>query len=360
MLYAIAFGAAGIVVQFFILLVRAYANSRHIVDDPTQDAARRMHTRPIPLLGGLAVFASIFTVAFYFGFIRTDLVTTYLNAGQLVWFFIGGFILMLGGYLDDRYGLPAPAKLALPVLASLAVVFGGIGVNFITNPFGGVWRIDQIKLPVTLAEASYFVNLGSALFTVIWLSVLMYTTKVLDGLDGLVSGIGFIGAATIFTLCLLPPVLQPDTALFAAIIAGAFFGFLPHNWHPAKQFLGESGSLLAGYTIGVLSIIAGGKMATAALVMGLPLLDAFVVVVRRVLERKSIFSADRSHLHFVLVDLGLGVRGSVAVFFACSAAFGAAALFLQSTYKLYALAFLGVLAGTIIFGLPFAKRVIGK
>ena len=200
------------------------------------------------------------------------------------------------------------------------------------------------------------VTLWAELFTVVWLLGMMYTTKLLDGLDGLVSGLGTIGALMVFLLSSATRWYQPDTALLAAVVAGACFGFTLWNWHPAKIFLGEGGSLLIGLFLGVLAIISGGKIATALLIMGIPILDVVWVISRRVLvEHTNPFrTADRKHFHFRLMDAGLSQRQVVLVFYLCALLFGSLTLVLQSRQKVVALA--GLLVVMIGLGLVVVWR----
>ena len=225
------------------------------------------------------------------------------------------------------------------------IIGSGIGVEVVTNPLGGFIHLDKINLKIfTYNDLPYQITLWADIFAFAWLMGMMYTTKFLDGLDGLVSGVTTIGALIIFFLSLHKEVAQPETALLAMILAGAFAGFLIFNWHPARIFLGEGGSLFAGLMLGVLAIIAGGKIATALLIMGVPILDVIWVIVRRVFfEHKSPYSADKKHLHFRLLDVGLSHRGAVLTLYFITAAFGIASLFLQTRQKLWALMILSVL-----------------
>ncbi|MEK7164383.1 MAG: MraY family glycosyltransferase, partial [Patescibacteria group bacterium] len=192
-------------------------------------------------------------------------------------------------------------------------------------------------------------------FTVLWLLGTMYTTKLLDGLDGLVSGITVISAFIIFALSLTHKTYQPDVALLAIVLAGSLAGFLIWNFHPAKIFLGEGGSVWVGFMLGVLAIISGGKVATALLVMGVPILDVAWVIIRRVLwEKKSLGESDSKHLHFRLLTAGLSQRKSVLVLWGFSALFGVTSLFLQTRGKVYSLLIL--LFATIILALWVTKR----
>jgi UDP-GlcNAc:undecaprenyl-phosphate GlcNAc-1-phosphate transferase len=190
----------------------------------------------------------------------------------------------------------------------------------------------------------YRLTLLADLFTVAWLMGMTYTTKFLDGIDGLVSGITVIGALVIGAVSVMQEVAQPDTALLALMVAGAFAGFLLFNAFPARVFLGEGGSTMAGFLLGTLAIISGGKIATTLLILGLPILDAAVVLIRRVLSGKSPTTADRSHLHFKLLDIGLTQRQTVLFFWLIAALFGVSTLVLRGPEKLAAL---GVLVAVL-------------
>jgi predicted adenine nucleotide alpha hydrolase (AANH) superfamily ATPase len=205
------------------------------------------------------------------------------------------------------------------------VVIGGVEIEKITNPLGGFFYLQDLVLvgPVLIAA---------------WLLGMMYTTKLLDGVDGLVSGVGAIGGLVIFLFTLTTKYYQPDIALGALILAGSAFGFLIFNFHPAKIFLGEGGSLFVGFVLGVFAIISGGKIAIALLIMGIPILDVVWTITRRVLQGKNPFKfSDNKHLHHRLLSLGFGQRKTVLVFYSLSLAFGLSGLFLQSRGKVLAL-----------------------
>jgi UDP-GlcNAc:undecaprenyl-phosphate GlcNAc-1-phosphate transferase len=171
----------------------------------------------------------------------------------------------------------------------------------------------------------------------LWMMGMIFTTKFLDGLDGLCAGISLIGGLTLFTLSLLPKVNQPMTAILAIIFVGSLLGFLFYGFYPASIFLGESGSTFCGFILGVLAIILGGKIATALLVMGIPILDVAWAIVRRLWYKQSPFKADKSHLHHRLLDIGLSQKQTVLLLYGISAIFGFTAVFLQSFGKLIAL-----------------------
>jgi UDP-N-acetylmuramyl pentapeptide phosphotransferase/UDP-N-acetylglucosamine-1-phosphate transferase len=169
--------------------------------------------------------------------------------------------------------------------------------------------------------------------------IVMYTTKFLDGLDGLATSVSTVGAVMIMLLSLTAAYYQPDVALLAAVTIGAYVGFLFWNMHPASIFLGEGGSVFVGYMLGILAVISGGKLATALLVLGIPLMDVIWVIARRWKKNgfKNIVKGDRKHLHHRLLTLGWGQTTIVVLYVAIASAFGISALFLQSKEKLVAL-----------------------
>lgn len=354
MIYALS-ALVSILFSFFLswFLIKK-AQKFHLLDNPTIDAARRQHKNPTPLVGGLAIVATIVVVILYFIW-QGDLLGEFLGGKQIIGLVVGLCILMLGGLYDDKYGLPVALKILLPISAASVAVASGIGVNFITNPLGGVVRLDQVKIMLFVWQGvPYYLNLYADLFTVIWLTMLIYATELLDGLDGLVTGVTFIGAMTLFFLSLSAPVLQFDTALLLVIVAGAFLGFLPFNWNPARAFLGNVGSASAGYILGIIAIIAGGKIATTALVFGLPIIDAFWVVFYRVFWlHRSPLVADRNHLHFRLLDAGFSVKQVVLMFYSATLALGLAAVTMQTTGKIVTLGLLIVISLAVIYFVHF-------
>jgi UDP-GlcNAc:undecaprenyl-phosphate GlcNAc-1-phosphate transferase len=339
MLYFIYFFLALVLALVVTPLVRHLAVRLKCVDLPRPP--RNLHSRPIPKLGGLAVFiAFILALCAYLTFGDPD-----FNIIPLKFFAaigIGAAILMVGGYLDDRYDLPAKYLWIFPAIAALVVVYAGIGVGitFISNPFGG---------PISLKFAVLGIP-ASAIFVWFWMVGMMFTTKFLDGIDGLTGGISCIAGFALFLLSLGPTVNQPMTATLAIIFCGALIGYLVYSFHPATIFFGEGGSTLTGFILGALSIILGGKIATALLVMGIPILDVAWVITQRVISRRSPFIGDRLHLHFRLLDLGFSQRQTVLILYAISALFGLTAVYLQSFGKLVAL----LILFTVMIGLGVA------
>jgi len=336
------------------LFIRRVAFRTHIVDDPTSAPERKQQREPIPLLGGWAIYVSVLCGILVSLLVSHLLIDSFLSVRQLVGIVLGGLVLVVGGSIDDRRSLKAIQQILFPVGAILVVIFFGVGVPYITSPFGGVLILDSVKIPVIhVGSTVYHVTLWSDLFTFVWLLVLMYATKLLDGVDGLVTGVGVIGSILLFILSLTSLVNQPGTALLAAIIAGAFFGFWLFNKHPAKIYLGEGGSVLIGFFLGLLAIISGAKIATALLILALPILDVIWVIITRLRNHQKIWQADRSHLHFRLQDRGLHPQAVLAIFYILSFLFGFSALFTQAWVK-FVLLLIALLFS--IFLLLFALR----
>lgn len=335
----IVVGATAVLSFWYTGKIRHVATKIGAVDKPGGD--RKIHKKTTPLLGGVAVAA-----AFILGVLLlwSELTTGYLLPKHLIGVIAGVVVLAIGGALDDKYNLPPQKQIIAPVLAALIVVGAGVGIDYITNPFGGVWRLDGWQWELfRIGDTPYHFTLLADLFAVLWVLGMMYTTKFLDGLDGLVSGVSMIGMVVLFILSISEPVLQPETAWLALIGAASFAGFLVWNWNPAKIFLGESGSLIAGFLLGSIAIISGAKIATALLIMGIPVLDVVWVILRRfIIERRSPFQADRKHLHLRLIDAGLTQKQAVLFFYVFTLGFGLAALYLHSFTKLIALVALGI------------------
>lgn len=329
MVFIIAFTLSLILSAFATKEVMKAAFRFDVLDKPDKEnAERKIHKKAIPLLGGLAIFVSFFFVLAIFS---EKFLAGALNLNHLSGFAIGALILVVGGTLDDKFNLKPSRQIIFPILAIVSVIAGGVEISQLSNPFG-----ETINLSVW-----FFI---SPLLISAWLMGMMYTTKLLDGVDGLVSGISLIASLIIFLFTVSAKYYQPDIALASAILAGTILGFLIFNWHPAKIFLGEGGSLLLGYILGVLAIISGGKIAIALLIMGIPILDVFWTIIRRLLKGKNPFKfSDRQHLHHRLLDLGLNQRQTVLVFCGISFIFGFSALFLQSKGKFFALLLLAFL-----------------
>ena len=212
-------------------------------------------------------------------------------------------------------------------LAGVAVL-GGITIDFIDNPFG--------PSPIDLSgEVAVVVS-------IIWIVGMINSINFIDGLDGLSTGVSLIAALTLGVLSLARPG-QEFVGLLCAVLAGALAGFLPWNFHPARIFIGTTGVYAVGYALAVLSILGVAKVAVAMLVLGVPIIDTFWIIIRRLAARQSPFTPDRGHFHHRLLDLGLTHRTAVLAIYAICAVLAVLSLVLSGAGSLYA--FAGVVVG---------------
>jgi UDP-GlcNAc:undecaprenyl-phosphate GlcNAc-1-phosphate transferase len=278
---------------------------------------------------------------------------------------LAGLVIIVGGILDDKINLKPRYQIIFPLLAVLIIISSGIGITHVRNPFGGIISFVNWQFILFWYHGiPYQITLLADLFTFLWLLGMMYTTKLLDGLDGLVSGVTVIGSLVIAIVSLSKTVAQPNTAMVALILAGAFSGFLLFNFNPAKIFLGEGGSLFAGLMLGTLAIMSGSKVATTLLILGVPILDVAWVILRRIIRKVPISFADRKHLHFRLLDIGFTQKQAVLFLYALTALFGGASLFLQSFGKLIELIvlaiFMLILAGILVILYKYKSHKINN
>jgi UDP-GlcNAc:undecaprenyl-phosphate GlcNAc-1-phosphate transferase len=315
---------AGAFVLLLTPVIRRAAFLVGAVDEPR--GPRKIHREPKALLGGVGVGLAVVVgllVAVAFGWLPGE----HVSVKNAVGLAIAVAIITVGGALDDRFNLRPHQQVIFPLLASAVVVASGIGIDYVTNPFGGQLRLDGWEVTALWWRGlPYRVTLPSDLLTVAWLMTLSYATKVADGLDGLVSGLAVLGSLVVGVTALIAVTVQPDTAMVSLVVGAAFLGFLVYNYHPASIFLGESGSVLAGFLLGALAIVSGGKVAVALLVLSLPLADLLVTVTRRSLAGRSPFAADRLHLHHRLLDAGLTQREVAWLIWLVAAATGVVAL----------------------------------
>lgn len=326
-IYTTAFLAALFISFLATGFIKNLATRLKIIAIPRK---RDIHQKPTPRLGGLAIsitFIVILVVAYllYPSALNFTNETRFGLDRHLLGIVIGSIIITLVGVWDDIFDLKPVKQLFWQFVAAIAVVAAGMGINFIRSPWGPL-PLDQWTFNLfSLGQYTYTITFWSDLFTIVWLILIINVTNWLDGLDGLAAGVSGIAALTLFILSLLVG-NNIATATLAIILAGSIFGFLPWNWNPAKIFMGSAGSYLLGYILGVIAIISGGKMATAIIVLGLPVFDAFWVASRRIISGKSPFLADRRHLHHRLIGAGLSVKKSVAILYAVAIVFGILAL----------------------------------
>ncbi len=319
-------------------LVRRLALRYRIVDRP---GARRVHVTTIPRSGGLAVAAAFLGVAGGFLIVNEGFgliaVPPSLRPLDLLALLLGGALAAALGAIDDLLDLRARWQILGQVGLATGAVALGIGVEFVNNPFG--------------AGVIAFPALAAAAFTIFWIVGMINSINWIDGLDGLSSGVAIIAAVTLGLISLSTRVNQPLIAVLCFVLAGALLGFLRWNFHPASIFVGTSGVQFVGYTLAVLAILGTAKVAVALLVLGVPIIDTFWIIVRRLSQRRSPFSPDRQHIHHRLLDLGLSHRQTVLVIYGLCTGLAILALILTGASQLYA--FLGVfIASGLVLFLP--------
>jgi len=278
---------------------------------------RNVHARSIPRLGGLALTAG-FCVAVLAalgagGWMGIDLLP---KLTELIGVVLGGIALCVIGAIDDVRGLRAVHKLAAQVLVATIAYACGFRIEAIALPFTGPLSMGVFALPVT----------------VVWIVGITNAVNLIDGLDGLAAGVGFFAALTSFVVAFISG--NQFVALLMAALMGVLAGFLFFNFNPARIFMGDSGSYFLGYVLATMSLTGAlqQKASTAVsllvpmIALGLPIFDTLLTMLRRILERRSVFSADRGHIHHRLLDLGLTHRRAVILLYGVCVVFTASAI----------------------------------
>lgn len=296
-------------------LVIKLAKRLKIMDDPKKNKHPKViHTKPIPRGGGIPIFIAILITSLLFIPIDKHLISILIGAG----------IIFVMGFLDDRYNLNPYLRLFVGFVAAFVPISQGIGISFLTNPFGGIIDLSN---PII-----------SDLFALIWIVFMMNMVNMgAKGIDGQLSGVTVISALTITALSFYysTDITQWPVILISSVTAGAFLGFFIWHKYPQKIMPGYGGSTLAGYMLAIASILSTTKVGTLIVVLGIPLIDTGYVVIRRVLSGKSPVWGDRGHLHHKLLDSGLSKKQVSEVYWSLTAILGILALNLNSTYKLY-------------------------
>ena len=331
-----AFVVAALLALVLTPLVLRVAIRLDNVDHP---GARRVNAAPVPRGGGVAVAVAFLLVAVAGILINAQTravpLPWSLKPEELVGLLAGGVVATLLGILDDTFQLRARWQLLGQLgLAALAVI-AGITVTFLNNPLGP----GNINLSEPFAIG----------FTVLWIVGMINSINFIDGLDGLSTGIALIAAVTLGLISLTTAISQPFVGILCFALAGSLLGFLRWNFHPATIFIGTSGVMFVGYTLAVLSILGTAKVAVALLVLGVPILDTFWIIVRRLGAGRSPFTPDRGHIHHRLLDLGLSHSQTVLVIYVLCIALAALSFVLSGTGPVYAFLGLAVAFGLALF-----------
>ena len=337
--FIISFGLALVLTPLISRLGRRLG----MVDRP---GGRRMHAGDVPRVGGMALFAA-FVVAVGVAAWRGDLTVGYSADDfiRLKGLLIGGLGAFLFGLIDDRFDLAPLPQFVFQFVLSLIALATLLWLERFTLPVIGLVALNDYPWGPWV-----YVPL-----TVIWVMGMMNTVNWLDGLDGLAAGVGAI-------LCLVLAIHisvegKFSVALLPLALLGALLGFLPYNFYPARIFLGSAGAFFLGYALGGLALIAGGRAPTVLLVMGLPIVDVAWQIFDRMRRRRSPVQADRGHLHFRLLDLGLSKRAIVLSYWGFCALFGLLSLVVSSWfYKLIALVTIGVVVIVVLAFLSHDRK----
>jgi UDP-GlcNAc:undecaprenyl-phosphate GlcNAc-1-phosphate transferase len=309
---------------FFTPLVISYAKRIGAIDQPNE---RKVHKQPIPRLGGVAIYISFFlslVVAIYVDPEMNRLAGMSPSSGVML---VASLTLVLAlGIWDDLRSLTPGKKFIAQVLAASIVYFAGFRISAITHPFGS----ELLELGVFAYP-----------LTILWIVGVTNAINLIDGLDGLASGVALIASITIFSISLIKG--DATTAIMALLMAGALIGFLRYNFQGARIFLGDSGSLFIGFTLAILSMRSSTKGSTAfsiivpVLALGLPIMDTMLSMIRRFLKSvipsskgsspakgrfSALFHPDRGHIHHRLIDRGLSHRKVVLLLYLVSCLFG--------------------------------------
>ncbi len=308
------------------LTIRFARKYNLVTDRKTRKHPAHTHTGIIPRAGGIPIYIAILLGVILF---------VPLNK-IMIGILISSLLLLIVGLLDDYYDLSPYLRFYANIVISAMVIGFGLGIPFISNPLGGVIRLDQLRWTFDFFGRHSVLVLAD-LLAILWLT---WTTNMINwskGVDGQLPG--FVGIAAVFLGFLSQRFVVHDVSaqsvmFFAFVVGGAYIGFLPYNFYPQKIMPGYGGGALAGFMLGVLSIISFGKIGTAFLILAIPLLDATYTILRRIKNGKSPFRADWGHLHHKLLDIGWGKRRIAVFYWFVTFALGAASLFLKGSEKL--------------------------
>ncbi len=326
-----------------------WAQKLNLVTDPKKRIhPAHTHVGIIPRGGGIPIFLSILLSSFIF-----------LTVNKIVFgILLASFILVVIGIIDDYYDLSPYLRFFLNLFVSALVIAFGLGIPYISNPFGGVIRLDQWQLGLNFFGTHRILFIADAL-AIIWLT---WTTNMINwskGVDGQLPG--FV-AITAFFLGLISQrftahdVTIQTVTLLSFIVAGSYLGFLPFNFYPQKIMPGYGGGALAGFLLGVLSILSFGKVGTAILILTIPTIDACYTMFRRIKNRRSPFRADWGHFHHKLLEIGWEKRTIALFYWAVSLVLGILSLFLKGPGKTFAFITVGAILLIFIFVIEQMKK----
>lgn len=322
-------------------VVRRWYLHHSWVDDPKKmNHEKVVHTYPVPRGGGLLIWG---------GLVVTSILLITIDK-HLAGILFGASVLALVGVIDDLKNVHPYFRLGAGLMAALCVVGVGIGIAYVTNPFGaGVIHLNQPQIPIWLLGKWRTIWVLSDLFALIWIVWCMNMLNWSKGVDGQLPGIVVIAALIIGILSMrfVNDPTQWPVIILSGITAGSFFGLLIWNVYPQRMMPGYGAGSLAGYLLAVLSILSGAKLATLLLVLGVPMIDALYVMMRRIMKGKSPIWGDRSHLHHALMDLSWGKRRIAGFYWLVTLLLGTIALQLNPKQKVFTIVLVCLVVGGI-------------
>ena len=309
------------------------------------------HTGIVPRGGGAPIYLAMLLA-----------VVLFLPVNKIVFgILFAGFFLVLIGLLDDYYDISPYLRFAANLLISAIVVGFGLGIPYVSNPFGGVIHLDQWQIPFNFF-GTHTIWVIADILAIVWLTWITNMVNWSKGVDGQLPG--FVAIAAFFLGLLSQRFTVHDISaqtvmILSFILSGAYLGFLPFNFYPQKIMPGYGGGALAGFMLGILSILSFGKLGTAILILSVPMIDAIYTIMRRIKNKKSPFRADWGHFHHRLLEIGWGKRRIAFFYWVVTLIFGVSSLFLKGLEKLIAFITVGfVLIFFIILTQQIKKRRI--
>lgn len=308
---------------------------------------RHLEKQPTPLLGGLAVIIP---------FIILTLSNT-SPSHEITALLIAVGILAVMGMIDDRHELSGGVQLAVQILVAIFLAASIIDIPYVSNPLGGVIQLDQASIEGSLWGIDMRFLIPGDILLVAWIIICTVAVKISSGTDGLMEGNSFIASFLFFLLSIR--YINEQIAIVSIIFAGLILGFLFFNFYPSKIWSGSTGKSTYGFVLAVLSVLSGAKLATAIMILLLPIADLFIVMIGRYREHKPknplklLTISDQTHLHHKLLSLGLSERRVAFIEYIITATLGAVALALSGTYKAFLFLITAVFTSAFIMSLSY-------
>jgi len=341
----VAFVTATAIAALLTPIVRSFCLHWGLLDHAL--SSRKVHGKPIPRLGGIAIVGAFLAPLAVLYFVNSDVGKRFwVDPRHALGLFIGGLVIAALGIYDDLRGSGARIKLIVQFSVAALMYWFGFRIDQIANPFGQPLQLGVLALP----------------FTMLWIAGVINALNLIDGLDGLAGGVALFAIASTFAIAALRG--QPLMLLFTAALAGSVLGFLFYNFSPATIFMGDTGSMFLGFVLATTTIQTNQKSSTAValivpvIALGVPIADTFLAMARRAVRGAPLFSADRGHIHHRLLALGLSHRHAVIVLYAACAVLGGTALamsFANSAQTTWFLVGLSVMSGAALWKLGYFR-----